>query len=127
MLAGRTVLVVETEFIIALSIQEILGSLGATDVILAGSVADATAKAPQWAQAALAIVEVETSRPRLIDLALQISQSGIPVLGISADSRMAAGVPALPDTPIVVKPVPDEDLVAAILARLGQNPLPEVT
>ncbi len=127
MLAGLTVLVVETEFIIALSIQGILEGLGATDVVLAGSAADATAKAHQWSGAAMAIVEVETSRPHLIDLAQQISQSGIPVLGISADSRMAMGVPALPGTPIVVKPLPDEELVAAILDRLGQNPLPDVT
>jgi hypothetical protein len=40
---------------------------------------------------------------------------------------MTTGVPELPGTPVVIKPVPDEDLARAILARLNQNPLPEVT
>lgn len=120
MLSCRTVLVVETEFIIALGIQSVIEGLGTDKVVTAGSARDAHAKSAQWASAALAVIELETDRPDLIELARQISQSGIPVLGISADSRLAAGVPELPGTPIVVKPIPDEALANAILARLAQ-------
>jgi CheY-like chemotaxis protein len=127
MLGGRTVLVVETEFIIALGIQSVLESLGAQSVVLASSAAEAHASAPTWACAALALVELEVNRPELVELARQVAHSGIPVLGISADARLSSGVPELPGTPIIVKPVPDEDLADAIRTRLAQNPLPDVT
>jgi CheY-like chemotaxis protein len=127
MLAGRTVLVVETQFIIALGVQTVLEDLGASNVILATSAGEAHANASAWGRAGLAVIELEANRPELIELARQVSQSGIPVLGLSADTRLAFGVPELPGTPIVIKPIPDEDLAAAILDRLRQNPLPEVT
>jgi CheY-like chemotaxis protein len=127
MLTGRPVLVVETEFIIALGIQSVLETLGADLIVLSNSAADASASAPSWAKAALAIVELEANRADLVELARQISQSGIPVLGISADPRLSFGVPELPGTPVIIKPVPDDDLARAILERLSQNPLPEVT
>ncbi|MHA6297264.1 response regulator [Devosia sp. CAU 1758] len=127
MLADRTVLVVETQFIIALGIQNVLEGLGVSKVVLATSAGEAHGNARSWAQAGLAIIELETNHPELIELARQVSQSGIPVLGLSADARLAFGVPELPGTPIVLKPIPDEDLASAIIARLRQNPLPEVT
>ena len=127
MLGGRTVLVVETEYIIALGVQSVLEALGASSVVVANSAADANAFATAWSGAALAIVELEANRPDLVELARQIAQSGIPVLGITADVGLAYGVPELPGTPVVVKPVPDEDLAEAIRRRLGQNPLPDVT
>ena len=120
MLAGRAVLVVETEFIIAMGIQTVIEGLGADKVIIAGNAHEAYACAARWASAALAVIELEIARPELIELARQISQSGIPVLGISANARLAAGVPELPGTPIVIKPVPDADLVTAITERLAQ-------
>ena len=127
MLGGRTVLVVETEFIIALGVQSVLEALGADGVVVAGSAADAHASAAAWSGAALAIVELEANRPDLIELARQIAQSGIPVLGITADVALSSGLPELPGTPVVVKPVPDEALTEAIRRRLAQYPLPDVT
>jgi CheY-like chemotaxis protein len=127
MLTDRPVLVVETEFIIALGIQSVLETLGANLVLLSSSAADAHTATPSWTGAALAVIELETNRPDLVELAREVSMSGIPVLGISADPRLSFGVPELPGTPVVIKPVPDEDLARAILARLNQNPLPEVT
>lgn len=118
MLAGRTVLVVESEFIIALGIQGVLESLGAA-VIVATSAREAHGITANWANAALAVIEVESNRPELIELARTVSQSDIPVLGISADSRLAFGVPELPGTPVIIKPLPDEDLAAAVAGRLA--------
>ncbi len=127
MLGGRTVLVVETEYIIALGVQSVLEALGAGTVVVANSAEDAYATAATWSGAVLAIVELEVNRPDLTELARQIAQSGISVLGITADVSLSFGVPELPGTPIVVKPVPDEDLAEAIRRRLAQNPLPDVT
>lgn len=127
MLTSRTVLVVETEFIIALGIQGVLESMGASQVIVTTSAAEALALSPSWKSSALAIVELESTKPDMIELARRISQSGIPVLGLSADMRLAFGVPELPGTPVILKPIPDEELATAITGRLRQNPLPEVT
>jgi CheY-like chemotaxis protein len=119
MLAGQTVLVVETEIIIAIGTKEVVEALGASSVILARDAAEAQARTPEWSTAVLAVIELEVARPELIELARQVSQSGIRVLGISADTRLAFGVPELPGTPIVIKPIPDEDLARAIRSRLA--------
>lgn len=122
MLNGRTALVVESEIIIALGIQEVLQSLGAGKVVLARNPADANERLPDWQTTALAIVEIEADKLGLIEFARQLSQSGIAVIGLSTDSVQAQGVPELPDTPILLKPLPDADLAQAIRVRLGQNP-----
>jgi CheY-like chemotaxis protein len=127
MYSGHKVLVVETQFIIALGIQDLLETRLSAQVILAADPDEAHDRAAEWSSAALAIIELERNRPDLVELARQISQSGIPVLGLSADAVLAAGVPELPGTPVLIKPVPDEDLAAAIKAFRHQYPLPDVT
>ena len=126
MLTGLAVLVVEPEIIIALGIQAVLETLGSPVTILAHSVRDADAKGAQWNDAVLAIIELEVDDPQTIEFAWQVSQRGIPVLGTSADASLASGVPELPGTPILIKPITDKGLAEAIQARL-QNPLPDVT
>jgi CheY-like chemotaxis protein len=119
MLDGRTVLVVETQFIVALSIQTMLESFGAT-VVLAGSARDARAQAAITSGVTLAIMELETDTD-LVGLAMTLAGRGVPVIGMSADSRLERGMPGLPGTPILMKPIPDEDLEAAIIATVTQN------
>jgi CheY-like chemotaxis protein len=120
MLDGRTVLVVETQFIVALSIQTMLETFGAT-VVLAGSARDPRAQAALSSDVALAIMELEVEESDLVDLARTLAGRGIPVIGMSADSRLEHGMPGLPGTPILMKPIPDEDLEAAIVAAVAQN------
>ena len=122
MLTGRTVLVLETEFIIALGIQSALQAMGASHVVVARSPDEANQQLTDWSRAALAIVEIETDKPELIAFAQQLAQSGIAVIGISADDLRAEGVPDLPGTPILLKPLPDADLAEAIRVRLAQKP-----
>lgn len=127
MFDGRTVLVVETEFMIALGIEAVLEARFSSDVVIARNPAEAMARSADWANAWLAIVELEINRPELIELARQISQSGIPVLGFSANMDLKFGVPDLPGTPVVIKPIPDSDLEAAIRDCRRQYPFPDVT
>jgi len=122
MLNGRTVLVLETEFIIALGLQSALQAMGAAHVVLARSPDEANQNRADWSNAALAVVEVEIDRPELIAFAQQLEQSGTPVIGLTADSMQAQGVPDLPGTPILLKPLPDAELAEAIRARLDQKP-----
>ncbi len=127
MLNGRTVLVIETEFIIALGLQDALQAMGAERVVAARNPDEANQQLSDWRTATLAIIEIERERPDLIEFARQLAQSGIPVIGLSADKRVSQGVPELPGTPILLKPLPDADLAAAVRDRLAQKPLPDVT
>ncbi|SMQ72215.1 hypothetical protein SAMN06295905_2088 [Devosia lucknowensis] len=126
MLAGRTVLVVETEIIIALSIQSVLETLDAAHITIAGNPRDAQDD-DALSLVGLAIIELELHRPASFELARKLHSRGIPIVGITADFRLREGVPELPGTPVIVKPVPDDDIIRAIRLRLDQNPLPDVT
>tara|TARA_R100000365_G_C2726358_1_gene57602 strand:- start:153 stop:683 length:531 start_codon:yes stop_codon:yes gene_type:complete len=122
MLNGHTVLVLETEFIIALGLQSALQAMGAAHVVLARSPDEANQHRQDWSNATLAIVEVESDRPELIAFAQQLAKNGTPVIGLTADSIQAKGVPDLPGTPILLKPLPDAELAEAIRARFAQKP-----
>ncbi|MBD8066690.1 hypothetical protein IC608_14545 [Devosia sp. PTR5] len=120
MLKGRTVLIVETEALIAIDIQSTLESAGAAETIIAFSATEALKLAEHWAGAALAVVEVEQNRHDLLALIRTVVQSGIPTVCISADSRLTAGLPGLPNVRVLAKPVPEETLLEA--ARQAQLP-----
>lgn len=115
------ILIVETEFIIALGIQSTLQTLGLSEVVLAKSPDEAAALLEDRSPLALAIVEIEVDKPGLIEFALQLVRHGVTVIGLSADSRLVDGLPELPDIPILIKPLPDADLVQTIRSRLDQK------
>ncbi|WP_297111445.1 response regulator [uncultured Devosia sp.] len=117
-----TVLVIETEFIIALGLQSALQAMGLSRVIVAANPADAQSRLEEWSAAALAIVELEADKPEHLEFARQLSQSGVAVIGLSVNSMLTDGVPELPGTPILIKPVPDADLAEAVRRRLDQYP-----
>jgi two-component SAPR family response regulator len=116
------ILIVETEFIIALGIQSTLHALGLSQVVLATSPDEAATLLQDWSTLALAIVEIEVDKPGLIEFALQLVRHGVTIIGLSADSRLVAGLPDLPGIPILIKPLPDADLAQTIQARLDQKP-----
>jgi CheY-like chemotaxis protein len=122
MLAGRTALIVESEIIIALSMQAVLENLGASQVIVMTSPGEFQSRQHATRDAALAIVEIEARRPDQFDLVRSLLDMGIPVLGLTADSRLRNGMPELADMPFLIKPVPDEALAEAVSALL-QRPV----
>ncbi|KKB07317.1 response regulator [Devosia chinhatensis] len=121
MLASKTVLVVETEIIIALSMDAVLRGLGAEDVLIATSPAEALRHTRDWGPIAMVILELETRRPENLSLAKSALEAGVLVLGVTADSQAAKGLAELPDIPMVVKPVPDETLEQAVIDLLKRN------
>ncbi|WP_338720594.1 hypothetical protein [Devosia sp. XK-2] len=121
MSSNGAILIVETEFIIALGIQNTLQTLGLSEVVLAKSPDEAAALLEDWSILALAIVEIEVDKPGLIEFALQLVRHGVTVIGLSADSRLVDGLPELPGIPILIKPLPDADLAQTIRSRLDQK------
>lgn len=120
MLGGKPVLVVETEFIIALDLGARLQDLGAGHVVLASGADAAWADRAAWSGAALAVIEVHETRPALAALAAKIAALGVPVIQITTD----AGVLSRRETalgPVLLKPVAQDALEAAVSTALGLN------
>ncbi len=118
MLAGQSVLIVESEIIISLSMQVVLQAMGAGHVTVLTSPEEFRIQGRMAHSPALAVIEVESRRHDQLDLVRTLRDAGIPVLGLTADSALRNGMPDLPDMPFLVKPVPDDSLVEAVLSLL---------
>lgn len=119
MLGGHPVLVVETEFIIALDLGARLQEMGAGQIVLASDAASARDQHPAWSGAVLALVEAHEKRPDLLDLVRDIEAAGIPVILVTTDADLAL-TPGR--RPVLVKPVAGEALDMAVAAALGGSP-----
>ncbi|MEM7491026.1 MAG: response regulator [Pseudomonadota bacterium] len=114
-LSGRSVLVVEDEFLIAMELEMVLEEVGARPVI-AASIPDAEAALPDGVDAA--ILDVHLGGETTLDLAARLAAQGIPFVFQSGHVRPDDLTPGL-DAPILSKPVRAEQ-VAAELSRLLQ-------
>jgi DNA-binding NtrC family response regulator len=119
MLNGKPVLVVEEEFLIALDIQRMLEALGAGQILFARSIQEAQAMEMHWADVHLAIVEIALEPQAALLLIDRLIKSGIQVVICSADAALRRGVTAFPHAPVIIKPMAETDLVAAI-NKLGE-------
>ena len=119
MLAGRSVLIVETEYLIALEIRHTLESLGAGKVVIAHSPADAMDFAMNWSDAALAVVELQINRPDIEGLLRSLKHAEIPTIAVTADVRLNGGHSLFPGLPVLIKPVHGDDLASAARSLLG--------
>ncbi len=88
MLGGNPVLVLETEFIIALDLGARLQDLGAGHVVLAHDPDSARVQREAWAQASLAVLEIQESRPGLMAFAEEVRASGTPVILVTTDAGL---------------------------------------
>lgn len=122
MLAGRTILIVDAEYLIALDIEQRLEGLGAGRAIIATSAASAMEHAAEWAGCALAIVEVEETLPGSIALVQTIRLAGTPVIGITADSRLSDGMARLAGVPILLKPLEENTLIQTARDLFASSP-----
>ena len=118
MLNGQTVLIVETEFLIALDIQRVLELLGAGQTVFARNTIEALDAAPQWSGFGLALVELHHERDDDLALLQGLKQAGVPLVLLTADIAIRRGSPSLPGAPVVMKPFSEEDLVSAIRQAL---------
>lgn len=116
MLAGRSTLVVEDEYLIALEIQRVLEGAGAVATIGAGiSSIDLDADTDRFD---LAVVSI---RPDSVDehaLCQALRDQGTAVVALSGANEHSGGVPGLEAIPVVIKPFTDEELIAAALVAL---------
>ena len=119
MLTGQTALIVEGEFLIALDIQRMLETLGVGQTLFARTSAEAEQLRARWTEIGIAIVEIRTGNAPAFALAESLVAASIPVVLITADIDAHHGFAATLDLPVVVKPIPDEDMAAAVAQALG--------
>ena len=118
MIAGKRVIIVESEFLIALDIQRILENDGAASTSFARSAAELNQIADRWHEFDLAIVEVTDLRSANVKLAGTLANSGLAtVLTTAGVSRSTA----IAGFPIVAKPFTETDLLQACDDALGRR------
>ncbi|MGV8955413.1 MAG: hypothetical protein ACOH2M_30240, partial [Cypionkella sp.] len=118
MFTGQTVLIVETEFLIALDIQRLLEALGVRQTVFARNTFEALDAASRWPGFTLALVEIHHERDEDLALLQGLDQAGIPFVLLTSELSLRRGSPDFPGVPIVMKPFLEEELVSAIRQAL---------
>ena len=119
MLNGRTALVVEEEFLIALDIQRMLEANGAGQILFARTTAEAEQLSASWPELGLAIVEVRSHGTTAHSLVDSLKRAGVPLVLTTADVTMGKGARAFPDLTLIPKPIPEDALASAIEQALA--------
>jgi CheY-like chemotaxis protein len=117
-LAGKRVLVVEDEFLIALDIQNILENAGA-EAVLAYRVNEALETIRSNGPFAAALLDLKLDGETSIPIAEKLHADGVPFVfstGMPGDAAIAA---RFPDVTIVTKPFDAEMLVSALAAAMS--------
>ena len=114
MLSGRTVLIVEAEFLIAFDIQRMLEARMIASMLFARSPLEASQHEQLWPTIDLAIVDVELDSAKILPLLLGLRQAGAALILSTTDSKMRQGHPQFPGAPVLVKPMIEEDFHRAV-------------
>lgn len=119
-LAGRTVLVVEDEVLVALDIADMLSAAGATVVGPCTSLAQAQ-QAAQTAEADLAILDIDLGGHEVFPAAKLLQARGIPFVFYTGKPDRDALRTEFAGIPVCVKPTSPERLIATLagLAKLA--------
>lgn len=115
-LAGRRVLVVEDQFVIALDMEQMLRALGAGVIDLVTTTPDALAAIAQ-APPDLAILDVKLETETTVPIAEALQARAIPLIFVSGYGDLNAVPLSLRGTALLRKPV-DRAALADILSQL---------
>jgi DNA-binding response OmpR family regulator len=118
MLIGKRLLIVEDEFLIALDIQRILETAEASATLFARSIMEAEAQSEKFSALDLAIIEISNESDHARQFAMLLLSRGVPVVFTSSSSQHRQGLADMSQTPVVIKPFAEEELLAACLVAL---------
>ena len=117
MLNGKRVLVVESEFLIALDMQRVLEEAQACETVFARSIEEAAHLEHRFPEYDLAVVEMPSQDKSALALARALMTARVAVVATTATS------PDIPlDMPTVIKPFDDASLLTACMAALAASP-----
>jgi CheY-like chemotaxis protein len=115
-LAGKRILLVEDEFIIAAMAEDMLTALGATVIGPANTIAMAVRLA-QTDRIDAAVLDVNMDGERIDPVAEVLGARNVPVVFATGYGARALG--GAPETPVLDKPYTQEELAAALARALG--------
>ncbi len=113
-LQGARVLVVDDEILIALDIEATLRAVGVAIIDICTTVADAM-KIAREAPVQAAVLDIRIGQETSAAVADALDRRHIPFLFYSGQSMPAEMPPALQNHVVLSKPVPQADLVAAVV------------
>mgnify|MGYP001443617203 CR=1 FL=1 len=119
MSTGKTALIVEAEFLIALDLQRMLEGLGFSEILLARNVAEGRDFLAQRPDVAVALIEFRLHDPDGLDLVVRLHAKGVPTVAITSDAELRHGIHELAAVPVLGKPVAEDQLALAICRLLG--------
>lgn len=117
MLNERKVLILEAEFLIALDLQRVLETMGTYQVLLAANAAEARSFSATWPELTLALVDRRNDDTDIGAIVAELRSLGVPLVQTTSSSLLAGKS----DTPMLVKPVPEEELTSAIATALAEK------
>ena len=123
-LRGRTILVLEEEYLIALEISRILEEANVGTIEVVRNIEELAAKEPEFGRFDAAIVEIKTFGESVVPAARRIAEAGIPIVFGTAFEEYMDGVPGFPDAPVVLKPYAADQFVAAVLSAIARRSKP---
>jgi CheY-like chemotaxis protein len=125
-LQGKSMLVVEDEFLIQLDIQNILESAGAQSVVAASHVADALAAMDASEKAGkrfdAAVLDLRLDKESAVPVAERLARLNIPFVfltGAPTDTSLAEDFKS---TPVAGKPFDSATLLAALQQAMSRQP-----
>lgn len=114
LLTGKTVLLVEDEPLIAMTVTDMLGALDAARTIVAGDVARALKRLEDGAFDA-AILDANLNGERSDKVAETLRLLGVPIVHATGYAEMLSP----PETePVIAKPYTEESLAAALMKAM---------
>lgn len=111
---GKTALVVEAEFLIALDLQRMLEAHGIAETLLARDAAEAEELSARWPEVALAVVEFRLDDQQAVDLLSALQRDQVPTVAITSDVELTHGIDGFATIPVLSKPLSEDQLASAI-------------
>ena len=119
MLTGHTVLIVESQFLIALDIQRCLEAFGVTQTVFARNAAEVLYAIDRCPSFSVALVEIRYQHDDDAVLLRALSEAGAKLVLLTADATLRRGLSDFPAAPVVMKPFLEDDLASALKQALA--------
>lgn len=119
-LSGRTVLLVEDEFLILLDLQMVLEEQGA-EVVTAGSVAEGIRATDTKEDLDAAVLDVRLPDGEVFPVAEKLTERDVPIVFHSGHARIEDLTERFPKAKALSKPAPERVLVDVLMQQFGRE------
>lgn len=114
-LAGKRLLVLEDEFLIAMDVEQLCRDHGASDVIILGTLAEALDESSDYDAA---VIDLLLGGESTLPFAARLSRRGVPFIFASGYADRSDVAAAFPGVVIVGKPYSGQDLIDALASAI---------